>query len=224
MNWTNDHEPRIIKSEPRNTRGHTTFTGIVRARGYSTKIYGKYPEAPTSRRFYSVELPDGSEVKLMVAEAVYQNNFEHAPILIQVIEGNDHQVGDKVSFQARADKVASGWVWTDWMGSAVEVETSDQDDEALAVAREEAENMREEQNERIEKMKIEAEFVRLSNGLSPENLWCDGEATEAQARATERKIRKEWADLEKIYGKKVTEAEAWGFYEAGVLKVLTLRN
>lgn len=44
------------------------------------------------------------------------------------------------------------------------------------------------------------EFETLLCDLSPENLWCDGEATAAQARAAEREINRKWALLEQYVG------------------------
>jgi len=45
--------------------------------------------------------------------------------------------------------------------------------------------------------------------LSPENLWCDGEATRAHAMATAKKINTELKGLFKQLGRVVTEEEAY---------------
>ena len=47
--------------------------------------------------------------------------------------------------------------------------------------------------------------------LSPENLWCDGEATKAQANATAKRIYAELSILFKKLGRAVTEQEAYNF-------------
>jgi hypothetical protein len=51
-------------------------------------------------------------------------------------------------------------------------------------------------------------FASLSGELSPENLSCDGELNRTQINAKLRKIRGEWKQLEKRFGRKVTEDEA----------------
>lgn len=52
-------------------------------------------------------------------------------------------------------------------------------------------------------------FVRLSGDLSPENLCCDGELPAAQVQVKARHLNQAWADLETIFGRKVTEEETW---------------
>ena len=65
----------------------------------------------------------------------------------------------------------------------------------------------------IETPKTRAEckplFIRLSTDLSPENLCCDGELPPAQVRARYDHLQQVWAELETIFGRKVTEAETW---------------
>ena len=56
---------------------------------------------------------------------------------------------------------------------------------------------------------IKAKFEDLVCALSPENLHCDGEISNAQAQVKYRRLMKEWAALEKLVGRKVTENEVW---------------
>jgi hypothetical protein len=56
---------------------------------------------------------------------------------------------------------------------------------------------------------IKKQFGDLVNRLSPENLSCDGEISQAQARVKLLAIQREWRDLEKQIGMKVTEDMAW---------------
>lgn len=59
----------------------------------------------------------------------------------------------------------------------------------------------------------EKEIIRrirdVDCGLSPENLWCDGEASDTEARATERRLRKERAALVKELGREPTFEELY---------------
>lgn len=50
-------------------------------------------------------------------------------------------------------------------------------------------------------------LYNIVNDLSPENLTCDGEVSVAQARKKQRMLMREWKDLEKLLGKKVSETE-----------------
>jgi hypothetical protein len=55
-------------------------------------------------------------------------------------------------------------------------------------------------------------FLSLAGRLSPENLYCDGECTQAEAKVRYNRIMKEWRDLEKEAGFTVTVDEvenAW---------------
>jgi len=52
-------------------------------------------------------------------------------------------------------------------------------------------------------------FLQLSSELSPENLHCDGEISNAQAHKKYRAIIDEWHKLEKKLGRTVTEDEIW---------------
>jgi hypothetical protein len=54
-----------------------------------------------------------------------------------------------------------------------------------------------------------AEFNRLSNELSPENLCCDGELPPAAVRRKHKALMKEWAALEKKAGCKVSEDDVY---------------
>ena len=61
------------------------------------------------------------------------------------------------------------------------------------------------------KAEIEIEFAALVCDLSPENLTCDGELSAAQVRRRLSMIKKRWRELEKEYGKMVSEDEAYRF-------------
>jgi len=56
-------------------------------------------------------------------------------------------------------------------------------------------------------------FKSLVGRLSPENLACDGEISVAEVNQRRRDILAEWAELESIMGRKVTqeEAEDWAY-------------
>lgn len=60
---------------------------------------------------------------------------------------------------------------------------------------------------------LKKKFINLVFRLSPENLYCDGELTRAQAHARHRQIMREWKDLEKEAGRSVSqsEAEQWAY-------------
>jgi hypothetical protein len=49
-------------------------------------------------------------------------------------------------------------------------------------------------------------------GLSPENLWMDGEATAAQANYRAKQLNNELEVLFKKLGRKVSEQEAYTFH------------
>ena len=53
------------------------------------------------------------------------------------------------------------------------------------------------------------EFLVLANGLSPENLTSDGEATMTQVIQRRKTLMRRWRQLEKAVGRKVTEEEVW---------------
>lgn len=59
------------------------------------------------------------------------------------------------------------------------------------------------------KQDVLADILGVYVALSPENLWCDGEATRAQARAKEKKLRTKLQKLFKEYGRPVGEYEAY---------------
>jgi hypothetical protein len=65
----------------------------------------------------------------------------------------------------------------------------------------------------MEEMTMEKElltqFVDLACRLSPENLYCDGLATRADAELKLRRIWAEWEVLEKKLGRSVSEDEVW---------------
>jgi hypothetical protein len=58
-------------------------------------------------------------------------------------------------------------------------------------------------------------FVRLVGELSPENLSCDGECSDAEVRKRHSNIMRQWKELERRAGQKVTEDEAWRFHVSG---------
>jgi hypothetical protein len=59
------------------------------------------------------------------------------------------------------------------------------------------------------------EFVSLANRLSPENLYCDGEISRAEAGRRYKRIVKRWRELEEAVGYKVSEAEVWALTMEG---------
>ena len=56
-----------------------------------------------------------------------------------------------------------------------------------------------------------SKFNYLACRLSPENLHCDGEISKAEAQRKYRILMKQWRELEKEVGRKVTEEEIWEF-------------
>jgi hypothetical protein len=54
-------------------------------------------------------------------------------------------------------------------------------------------------------------FIRLVGELSPENLSCDGECSDAEVTQRRSNIMRQWRELERRAGQKVTEDEAWAF-------------
>ncbi|MBC8738521.1 hypothetical protein F6X40_17245 [Paraburkholderia sp. UCT31] len=52
-------------------------------------------------------------------------------------------------------------------------------------------------------------FLDLSNRLSSENLHCDGEISRAEAERKRKALLKEWADLEREVGHRVSEDEVY---------------
>ena len=59
--------------------------------------------------------------------------------------------------------------------------------------------------------KEKREFFEMAMDLSPENLYCDGECSQAEANRKYESIMKRWTALEKKVGKKVSEFEAFQF-------------
>ena len=55
---------------------------------------------------------------------------------------------------------------------------------------------------------MKEKFVDLVSRLSPENLHRDGEASQSEVRAELSRIKREWKELERQVGRKVTEDEA----------------
>lgn len=59
------------------------------------------------------------------------------------------------------------------------------------------------------KDEIMENFVDLSCALSPENLWCDGEASSEEVEEKLKSINESWKNLETEIGYKVTEDDVW---------------
>jgi len=56
------------------------------------------------------------------------------------------------------------------------------------------------------------QFFDLVNQLSPENLSCDGEISNAEAQRKSGKLMKAWKRLERQVGRTVSEEEVWGLF------------
>ena len=54
-------------------------------------------------------------------------------------------------------------------------------------------------------------FASICIKLSPENLHCDGEISNAEARVKAVALNKAWDELEVIFGRRVDEAEAYSW-------------
>lgn len=52
-------------------------------------------------------------------------------------------------------------------------------------------------------------FLSLAEALAPENLTCDGEATQGWILRRRASLMRQWRRLEKQVGRKVTEDEVW---------------
>lgn len=61
-------------------------------------------------------------------------------------------------------------------------------------------------------IKEKREFFEMAMDLSPENLYCDGECSKAEANRKYRNIMRRWRELEKKVGKRVSEYEAFQFH------------
>ena len=59
--------------------------------------------------------------------------------------------------------------------------------------------------------RIMEQFGYLVNRLSPENLHCDGEISAAQAAKRKAQIMREWAELERQLGRKMTEEDVYRY-------------
>lgn len=62
------------------------------------------------------------------------------------------------------------------------------------------------------KDEIMENFLDLACDLSPENLWCDGEASGEEVEEKLKSINESWKDLETEIGYKVTEDDAWNWH------------
>jgi len=58
-----------------------------------------------------------------------------------------------------------------------------------------------------------AQFFEMAGDLSPENLTCDGECTHTEVKKRYKEITDRWVSLEAKVGRKVTEDEAWKWWE-----------
>jgi hypothetical protein len=56
---------------------------------------------------------------------------------------------------------------------------------------------------------IKRQFSNLALSMEPENLYCDGEISAAQAKKKLSRIRREWKALERKAGRSVSLDEAW---------------
>jgi type I site-specific restriction-modification system R (restriction) subunit len=63
-------------------------------------------------------------------------------------------------------------------------------------------------------------FLDLTNQLSPENLHCDGEISNAEAEKEYKRLMKQWRSLEVIAGREVTEDEIWQRYYDEMTKTM----
>jgi hypothetical protein len=54
-----------------------------------------------------------------------------------------------------------------------------------------------------------SEFQNLACRLSPENLTCDGECSQAESNRKYRTLTNRWKELEKQVGRKVSENELY---------------
>ena len=58
---------------------------------------------------------------------------------------------------------------------------------------------------------IKKKFSSLACQLSPENLTCDGELSNAQVNKRYKNLKLQWMALEKEVGREVSEEETWNF-------------
>ncbi len=66
---------------------------------------------------------------------------------------------------------------------------------------------------------IHRKFLGIAGSLSPENLACDGELPRAEAQKRLKSLQKQWKELEKSLGFKVSEDSVWN-RELKIRKVL----
>ena len=59
---------------------------------------------------------------------------------------------------------------------------------------------------------IMEDFIDLACALSPENLWCDGEASSEEVEQKLKSINQGWKKLETEIGHKVTEDDVWNWH------------
>lgn len=62
------------------------------------------------------------------------------------------------------------------------------------------------------KEEIMEEFLQLACALSPENLTCDGEASEKDIQTNLKSIQKAWKELEEEIGYPITEEDTWSWH------------
>ncbi len=58
---------------------------------------------------------------------------------------------------------------------------------------------------------IQEKFLDLACQRSPENLTCDGEASEGHVASESARISREWKALESRVGRPVSENEVWSW-------------
>jgi hypothetical protein len=56
-------------------------------------------------------------------------------------------------------------------------------------------------------------FFRVSMAMEPENLYCDGEVSHAEAMRKLKSLQRTWANLEKQIGRRVTENEVYQWWD-----------
>ena len=70
------------------------------------------------------------------------------------------------------------------------------------------------------KAQIKKDFIGLSCRLSPENLCCDGEISDAEVDRRYNQIMREWRKLEKEFGRDVGDEEVFEW----MMKEINVRN
>lgn len=58
---------------------------------------------------------------------------------------------------------------------------------------------------------VKDKFLNLACQMSPENISWDGERPRSEVAKAMKKLKAEWAALEKQVGRPVTDREVWGY-------------